>query len=94
MTELTTSETEQLRAENEQLKATIEALEQELVDVQTRANAAVAKWEERAYWLDRLHIDLNAMMERPGANEVRVTLKLVRELYWKLKRLVRRLRGQ
>ena len=28
------------------------------------------QWQERAYWLDRLHIDLNALMERPGADQV------------------------
>jgi hypothetical protein len=78
-------------AENEQLRARVAALEAELVEVQARTNAAVAEWQERAYWLDRLHIDLNALMARPGANEVRVTLKAVRALYWWLKRVKRRL---
>jgi predicted nucleic acid-binding Zn-ribbon protein len=81
-------------AENERLRARIAALESELADVQARANAAVAEWQERAYWLDRLHIDLNALMERPGANEVRITLKAVRAAYWWLKRTKRRLEGQ
>jgi hypothetical protein len=77
--------------ENERLRARVAALEAELVEVQARTNAAVAEWQERAYWLDRLHIDLNALMARPGANEVRVTLKAVRALYWWLKRVKRRL---
>jgi hypothetical protein len=77
-------------AENERLRARVAALESELVEVQTRANAAVAEWQERAYWLDRLHIDLNALMARPGANEVRITLKAVRAVYWWLKRVKRR----
>jgi hypothetical protein len=81
-------------AENERLRARIAALESELVEVQARANAAVAEWQERAYWLDRLHIDLNALMERPGANGVRVTLKALRTGYWWLKRTKRRLQGQ
>jgi predicted nucleic acid-binding Zn-ribbon protein len=81
-------------AENERLRARIAALESELAEVQARANAAVAEWQERAYWLDRLHIDLNALMARPGANEVRITLKAVREAYWWLKRTKRRLEGQ
>jgi hypothetical protein len=81
-------------AENERLRARIAALESELAEVQARANAAVAEWQERAYWLDRLHIDLNALMERPGANEVRITLKAVRAAYWWLKRTKRRLEGQ
>jgi hypothetical protein len=81
-------------AENERLRARVAGLESELVEVQARANAAVAEWQERAYWLDRLHIDLNALMARPGANEVRVTLKAVRSVYWWLKRARRRLREQ
>ena len=82
-----------LKAENERLRARIAALESELVEVQARANAAVAAWEERAYWLDRLHIDLNSLMQRPGANELRVALKAMRATFWRLKRIKRRLTG-
>jgi hypothetical protein len=83
-----------MEAENERLRGRVAALEAELVETQARANAAVAEWQERAYWLDRLHIDLNALMARPGANEVRVTLKAVRAIYWRLKRIKRILLGQ
>jgi hypothetical protein len=83
-----------LEAENEQLRERIAALESELVAVQSRANAAVAAWQERAYWLDRLHIDLNSLMRKRGANQLRVTLKGVRAALWALQRLWRRLRGQ
>jgi hypothetical protein len=86
-----TSNEQPLQAENERLRARVNALEAELVDVQARTNAAVAEWQERAYWLDRLHIDLNSLMERPGANELRLTLRAVRAAYWKLKQLKRRL---
>lgn len=82
-----------LQAENELLRTRIAQLEAELVEVQSRTNAAVGHWQERAYWLDRLHLDLNALMRRPGANEVRVTLKAVRAVYWRLKRVKRRLNG-
>ena len=80
-------------AENERLREQVAALEAELVDTQTRANAAVAEWQERAYWLDRLHIDLNSLMRRPGANQLRITLKALRAVYWRLKFITRRLRG-
>jgi hypothetical protein len=80
-----------VEVENERLRARVAALESELLEVQVRANAAVAGWQERAYWLDRLHIDLNALMAHPGANEARVTLKAVRAAYWWLKRIGRRL---
>jgi hypothetical protein len=83
-----------LEAENEQLRERIAALESELVAVQSRANAAVAASQERAYWLDRLHIDLNSLMRKRGANQLRVTLKGVRAALWALQRLWRRLRGQ
>jgi hypothetical protein len=33
-------------------------------------------------------------MARPGANEVRVTLKATRALYWWLKRIKRRIQEQ
>jgi len=87
----TSSEQQPLQDENERLRARVAALEAELVDVQARTNAAVAEWQERAYWLDRLHIDLNSLMERPGANELRLTLRAVRGAYWKFKQLKRRL---
>ena len=82
-----------IEAENERLRARVAALESELVEVQARANAAVADWQERAYWLDRLHIDLNSLMRRPGANQLRITLKALRAVYWRLKFITRRLRG-
>lgn len=67
-------------AENERLRARIAALEEELVETQARANAAVAKWQERVYWLDRWHLDLNALMRRPGASEFRAGLRAFRAL--------------
>ncbi len=48
-----TSNEQQLQAENERLRARVAALEAELVEIQARTNAAVAEWQERAYWLDR-----------------------------------------
>jgi uncharacterized protein YlxW (UPF0749 family) len=88
-----TPDTQQLQAEVETLHARIAALESELLDTQTRANAAVAQWQERAYWLDRLHIDLNKLMERPGANEVRLALRAMRAVFWRIRRIKRRLLG-
>jgi hypothetical protein len=84
---------QQLQREVEQLRARVAALEAELVDVQARANAAVAEWQERAYWLDRWHVDLNAVMRRPGASQFRAVLRAVRSVLWGLTRLRRRLSG-
>jgi hypothetical protein len=69
-----------LEAENARLRARIDALESELVEVQAKTNAAVAQWQERAYWLDRWHLDLNRLMLRPGASELRAALRAIREL--------------
>ena len=80
--------------EVEVLRAQIAALEAELLDVQARANASVAGWQERAYWLDRWHLDLNALMRRPGAAEFRALVRFVRSFVWMAKRTKRRLAGQ
>lgn len=87
------SRQQEIDAENERLRARVAALESELVETQARANAAVAQWQERAYWLDRLHLDLNKLMERPGANELRLALRAVRAVFWRIRRLKRRLLG-
>jgi hypothetical protein len=94
VTQTDTVKQAELEAENERLRARLAALEDELVEVAERANRAVGEWQQRAYWLDRLNIDLNGLMERPGMGQVRFVLRAVRAVYWRLKRLVRRLRGQ
>jgi hypothetical protein len=83
---------EQLAQENERLRARIAALEEELVETQARANAAVAKWQERVYWLDRWHLDLNALMRRPGASEFRAGLRAVRAVGRAFRQAKRRLK--
>jgi hypothetical protein len=80
-----------LQAENERLQSRVRELEAELLEVQARANAAVAEWQERAYWLDRWHLDLNALMRKPGASEFRAGLRAVRSVARFFKRLRRSL---
>jgi hypothetical protein len=86
-----TSSEQRLQSENERLRARVTSLEAELVEIQARTDAAVGEWQERAYWLDRWHLDLNALMRRPGASELREALRAVRAVMWRLKRLKRRL---
>jgi hypothetical protein len=71
---------EQLATDPEvaRLRAQIGVLERELADQATRANAAVADAQRRTYWLDRWNLDLNALMERRGAAEVRGLLRIAR----------------
>jgi hypothetical protein len=87
------SNEQRLQLENERLRTQIAALERELVEVQSATNAAIGEWQERAYWLDRWHLDLNSLMSRRGATELLGTVRAVRGVYWRLKRLKRRLLG-
>lgn len=80
-------------AENERLRARVAALEEELVEVQSRTNTAIAKWQEQAYWLDRWHLDLNAVMRRPGATELLGAVRGARGVWWRVKLFKRRLLG-
>ena len=86
-----TSSEQQLQAELERLRARVSSLEAELVETQARTDAVVGEWQERAYWLDRWHLDLNALMRRPGASELREALRAVRAVAWRIKRIKRRL---
>jgi hypothetical protein len=88
-----TSNEQQLEAEIEALRARLATLETELVQTQARANASVAKWQERAYWLERWHLDLNALMRRPGAAELRAAVRALRAVVWAAKKTKRRLLG-
>lgn len=76
-------------AEVESLRARIAALEDEVIERTARANAAVAAAEDRAYWLDRWHLDLNALMRRPGAAQARGAIRAVRAVVRFLRRMLR-----
>jgi hypothetical protein len=62
-------------------RARAEALEAELATRSARANEALAEAQRRTYWLDRLHLDLNALMARPASRRLIALLPLVREVY-------------
>jgi SAM-dependent methyltransferase len=68
-------------SEAEALRARIDALEREQHERTARANAALAAAQDRYYWLDRWNLDLNAVMRRPGAAELRAALRGMRKLY-------------
>jgi hypothetical protein len=87
-----TSSEQQLQAEVEHLRERVAALESELVQVQAHANDAVAAWQDRAYWLDRWHLDLNALMRRPATARVRATLRAIRSPVRLLRRALRAVR--
>ena len=66
-TEPTTEPAGERRDEVEELRDRVAALELELADRAARANDALAMAQDRTYWLDRWHFDLNAFMRRPLA---------------------------
>jgi hypothetical protein len=78
-------------AEVELLRARVAELEAQLAQVELWANRAVAAAQERTYWLDRWHVDLNALMERPGAAEFRAAVRAVRGVFRFFRRLQRRI---
>jgi microcystin degradation protein MlrC len=75
-----------------ELRATVRALEAELAETHRRANAAIAAAQERVYWLDRWHVDLNELMLRRWAVTVRAVLRGVRAMVRRLRRFTRAIR--
>ncbi len=67
--------------ELEQLRERLDELEREAAERTARANLALAEAQDRSYWLDRWHLDLNALMRRPGASELRAALRAARSVY-------------
>lgn len=89
MSELSEAE----RAELIALRARVQELDRERLEQAAAANRAVAAAQERVYWLDRWHLDLNKLMERPGAAEFRNAVRLVREAIRIVRRAKRKLLG-
>jgi hypothetical protein len=89
LTELTLDE----RAELETLRARVGELERERAEQVALANAAIAALQARVYWLDRWHLDLNALMGRPGAAELRAGVRIIRAMIRQVRLVTRRLLG-
>jgi SMC interacting uncharacterized protein involved in chromosome segregation len=83
--------TDQREHEIEALRARVAELERQLAEQAARTNDVVAAAQDRAYWLDRWHLDLNAVMRRRGADELRAGLRFVRAIVRSLKRVRRKL---
>ena len=80
-------------AEVAALRARVAELEQQLVDLEAWSNRTLGEAQERLYWLDRWHLDLNALMERPGAAELRAAVRVLRAVSRFLRKTKRRLLG-
>jgi hypothetical protein len=75
------------------LRTRIAELERERAEEIARANAALAAAQDKSYWLDRWHVDLNQLMRRPGASEARAALRALRAIYRLLYHWRSRLKG-
>ncbi len=80
--------------EAEALRARLDALEREHAEQIARAHDAVAAAQDRSYWLDRWNLDLNALMRRPGAAELRAAVRAVRAVIRLAKKVVRKATGR
>jgi cell division septum initiation protein DivIVA len=67
-----------LRAENERLRARVAELERQLGEQAAAANAAIAAAQDRAYWLDRARIDLDAVMASRAGRALQALARLRR----------------
>ena len=62
-------------------RSRVDALERAQHERIARANEALAAAQDRAYWLDRWNLDLNALMRRRGAAELRAAFRVLRTVY-------------
>jgi hypothetical protein len=63
------------------LRAHVSGLEAELSEVRAWADEVIAEAQARTYWLDRWHLDLNAVMRRRSADRIRALARAVRGVY-------------
>jgi SAM-dependent methyltransferase len=73
--------------ELEGLRQRLEERERAHAESIKRANAALAAAQDKSYWLERWHVDLNAIMRRRGASEARAAVRALRAVYRSLYRL-------
>ena len=66
---------------SEELERRLEELDRRRVEQIAQANEALAAAQDKSYWLDRWHVDLNAVMARPGAPELRALVRMLRAVY-------------
>lgn len=80
-------------AEIAALRARVAELEAQLAEQSRATNALVARSQEKLYWLERWHVDLDALMARPGAEPALELVKKLRGGVRGVRRLKRRVTG-
>ena len=79
--------------EVERLRAQVVELQRQMSEQAARTNAIVAAVQERAYWLDRWHLDLNALMATRRGAQIRAVLRAVRVPLRRARQVKRKLLG-
>jgi hypothetical protein len=69
-----------------ELRRRLAKAEHELVIRTAEANAAIAAAQDRSYWLDRWHLDLNAFMQTPAGGALNGVLRALRAVYRRVRR--------
>jgi len=80
-------------AELDALRRRVADLESELAAQARRTARTVAEAQEKLYWLERWHVDLDAVMRKPGALRALEGLKTLRSATRRVRKLKRRLLG-
>jgi hypothetical protein len=84
---------EELAAENAALREAVGQLEAQISEQAARTNEIVARVEDSNYWLSRWHLDLNALMKKPGAAQARGLIRLMRAPVRLAKKVKRKIAG-
>lgn len=85
--------TDPREAELQALRARVAELEAQLAEQARTTAHLVAEAQDKLYWLERWHVDLDRLMARPGAIPALNALRRARQAAWAIRRLTRRLRG-
>jgi len=85
--------TDPREAEIAALRARVAELEGELARKDAETAQVIATAQEKLYWLERWHVDLDRVMAKPGAIPLLDALRSIRGVSWKLRKLKRRLLG-
>ena len=89
MTSSRKTETEQ--TEVEALRAQVAALQDQVAAQSAFINRIVAWTQERTYWLERWHLDLDAVMRKPGVPQAVAAARVARGGMRRLKHAQRRI---
>jgi uncharacterized coiled-coil protein SlyX len=92
-TDTGTQQTSASSAEVQALQARVAELEAQLAEQARATNEIVARSQEKLYWLERWHVDLDRVMARPGAEQTLEAVKKLRGVVRAIRRAKRRFVG-